>query len=112
MEGLPLASRSTEDYGTLLTAELVRAAVLDEPVLAVCIDLSKAYDSVRIDLLESFLEGQRPAKPGLEAHAGHGPGPEAAQGHDSSWCLGRPRCGHRSRLPSCLWRWSGGGGAV
>ncbi len=44
-------------YGTLFTAELERATVLDEPVLAVCIDLSKAYDSVRLDLLEFLLEG-------------------------------------------------------
>ena len=55
MEGLPVASRSAEDYGTLLTAELERATVLDEPALVVCIDLSKAYDSVRLDLLDSLL---------------------------------------------------------
>ncbi len=57
MEGLPVASRSAEDYGTMLTAELERATVLDQPVLAVCIDLSKGYDSVRFDLLEFLLEG-------------------------------------------------------
>ena len=40
MEGLPDLSRSAEDYGTLLTAELERAAVLGEPVLAICVDQS------------------------------------------------------------------------
>jgi hypothetical protein len=42
MEGLPGLSRSAEDYGTLLTAEFERAEVLGEPVLAVCVDQSKA----------------------------------------------------------------------
>ncbi len=28
---------------------------MDEPFLAVCVDLSKAYDSVRLDLLEHLL---------------------------------------------------------
>ncbi len=42
MEGLPVASRPAEDYGALLTAELERATVLDEPLLAVWVDLSKA----------------------------------------------------------------------
>ncbi len=57
MEGLPVVSRLAEDYGTLFTAELERATVLDEPVLAVCIDLSKAYDSVRLDMLDFLLQG-------------------------------------------------------
>jgi hypothetical protein len=57
MEGLPDLSRSAEDYGTLLTAEFERAEVLGEPVLAVCVDQSKAYDMVRLDLLEFLLEG-------------------------------------------------------
>ncbi len=35
MQGLPEASRSAEDYGTLLAAELEKALVLDEPLLAV-----------------------------------------------------------------------------
>ena len=35
MDGLPVASRSAEDYGTLLAAELEKALVLDEPLLAV-----------------------------------------------------------------------------
>ena len=41
----------------LLTAELERACVLEDSLLAVCVDLSKAYDSVRLDLLEFLLEG-------------------------------------------------------
>ena len=57
MDGLPVASRSAEDYGTLLAAELEKALVLDEPVLAVCVDQSKAYDGVRFDLLEFVLAG-------------------------------------------------------
>jgi hypothetical protein len=57
MQGLPVRSRSAEDYGTLLTAELERAMVLGESVLAICVDKSKAYDSVRLDLLEFLLEG-------------------------------------------------------
>jgi hypothetical protein len=50
IEGLPDLSRSAEDHGTLLTAEFERAEVLGEPVLAVCVDQSKAYDMVRLDL--------------------------------------------------------------
>ena len=57
MDGLPVRSRSAEDYGTLLTAELERAMVLGDSVLGVCVDQSKAYDSVRLDLLEFLLEG-------------------------------------------------------
>jgi hypothetical protein len=57
MEGLPVRSRSAEDYGTLLTAELERAMVLGDSVLGVCVDQTKAYDSVRLDLLEFLLEG-------------------------------------------------------
>ena len=52
MEGLPEGAGSAEAYSTMLAAELERALVLDEPLLAVCIDLSKAYDTVRLDLLE------------------------------------------------------------
>jgi hypothetical protein len=52
VEGLPEGAWSAEAYGSMLTAELERALVLDEPLLAVCIDLSKAYDTVRLDLLE------------------------------------------------------------
>ncbi len=57
MEGLPEASWSAEDYGTLLAAELENALVLDAPLLAVCVDQSTAYDSVRLDLLEYLLAG-------------------------------------------------------
>jgi hypothetical protein len=57
MDGLPVRSRSAEDYGTLLTAELERAMVLGDSVLGVCVDQTKAYDSVRLDLLEFLLEG-------------------------------------------------------
>jgi hypothetical protein len=57
MEGLADASRSDEDYGTLLAADLERALVEDEAMLAVCIDLSKAYDTIRLDLLEFLLAG-------------------------------------------------------
>ena len=57
MEGLPDPTMSAEAYGTLLAAELEQATVLDEPLLAVCVDLSKAYDSVRLDLLEFLLCG-------------------------------------------------------
>ena len=52
-----MESRSAEDYGTLLAAELEQALVSDEPMLAVCVDQSKAYDSVRLDLLEFLLAG-------------------------------------------------------
>ncbi len=52
MEGLPEGAWSAEAYGTMLAAGLERALVVDEPLLAVCIDLSKAYDTVRLDLLE------------------------------------------------------------
>jgi hypothetical protein len=57
MEGLPEESRSAEDYGTLLAAELEKAMVTDEPLLAICVDLSKAYDTVRLDLLDFLLAG-------------------------------------------------------
>ena len=57
MAGLPVENRSAEDYGTLLAAELEQAMVSDEPLLAVCIDLSKAYDTVRLDLLAFILAG-------------------------------------------------------
>ncbi len=57
MSGLPVESRSAEDYGTLVAAELEQAMVSDEPVLAVCIDCSKAYDTVRLDLLEFIMAG-------------------------------------------------------
>ncbi len=50
-------SRSAEDYGTLLAAELEKAMVTDEPILAICVDQSKAFDSVRLDLLEFVLAG-------------------------------------------------------
>ena len=46
MDGLPDPSMSAEAYGTLLAAELERATVEDDPLLAVCIDLSKCYDTV------------------------------------------------------------------
>ena len=57
MDGLPVASRSAEDYGTLLAAELEKALTLDEAMLAVCVDQSKAYDSIRLDLLAFLLAG-------------------------------------------------------
>ncbi len=57
MEDLPEESRPAEAYGILLTVELERATVMDDPVLAVCVDLSKAYDTVRHDLLEFLLVG-------------------------------------------------------
>ena len=59
MEGLPDLGRSAEDYGTLFTAELERALVLEDSLLAVCVDLPKAYDSARLDLLGFLLEGSR-----------------------------------------------------
>jgi hypothetical protein len=51
MEGLPVISKSAEAHGYLLAAELERATVLDEPLLAVCTDQSKAYDTVHLELL-------------------------------------------------------------
>ena len=58
VEGLPEESRSAEDYGAILAAELEKAMVTDEPLLlAICVDESKAYDSVRLDLLEFLLAG-------------------------------------------------------
>ena len=48
---------SAEAYGTLLAAELERATVEDDPVLAACIDLSKAYDTVNLQLLAFVLAG-------------------------------------------------------
>ena len=57
MEGLPEESRSAEDYGTLLAAELEKAMVTGEALLAICVDQSKAYDSVRLGLLEFLLAG-------------------------------------------------------
>ena len=49
------AAWSAEAYGILLAAELERATFMDEPFLAVCVDLSKAYDSARLDLLDHLL---------------------------------------------------------
>ena len=57
IEGLPDLSRSAKGYGTLVTAELERAEVMGEPVLAICVDHSKAYNMVRLDHLEYRLEG-------------------------------------------------------
>ena len=57
MDGLPDPTTSAEAYGTLLAAELEQATVMNEPMLAVCVDLSKAYDSVRLGLLEFLLCG-------------------------------------------------------
>jgi hypothetical protein len=57
MEGLDDPSRSAEDYGTLLAADLERALVEDEAMLAACVDQSKAYDNLRLDLLEYLLAG-------------------------------------------------------
>ena len=57
MDGLPDPSMSAEAYGTLLAAELERATVEDDPLLAVCIDLSKCYDTVHLELLEFLLAG-------------------------------------------------------
>ena len=48
---------SAEAYGNLLAAELVQATVMDDPLLAFCVDLSKAYDTVQLDLLEFLLRG-------------------------------------------------------
>ena len=56
MEGLGDPSRSAEDYGMMLAADLERARVEDEAMLAVCVDQSKAYDHMRLDLLEFLLE--------------------------------------------------------
>ncbi len=41
MAGLPEESRSAEEYGTLLAAELEKAMDTDEPLLAVCVDLTR-----------------------------------------------------------------------
>ena len=57
MDGLPDPAMSAEAYGTLLAAELERATVEDDPLLAVCVDLSKAYDTVHLELLEFLLAG-------------------------------------------------------
>ena len=56
MEGLGDPSRSAEDYGVLLAADLERALVEGEATLAACVDQSKAYDRTRLDLLEFLLE--------------------------------------------------------
>ena len=56
MDGLPDGSRSAEAYGLLLAAELEQATFLDEPLLAVCTDQSKAYDMVDLELLQFLLE--------------------------------------------------------
>ncbi len=48
---------SAEAYGTLLAAELERPTFEDEPVLAACIDLSKAFDTVHLELLAFVLAG-------------------------------------------------------
>ena len=100
MDGLPVASRSAEDYGTFLAAELEKALVLDEPVLAVCVDQSKAYDSVRLDLLAFLLAGSGMPPGSVAAHAGHGQGPPAAQGHVSSRGVERTHLRDDPRLPS------------
>ncbi len=55
VEGLPEGSWSAEAYGALLAAQLERATFMDEPFFAVCVDPSKAFDSVRLDLLEHLL---------------------------------------------------------
>ena len=57
MDGLPDPAMSAEAYGTLLAAELERATVEDDPLLAVCVDLSKCYDTVHLELLEFLLAG-------------------------------------------------------
>ena len=57
MEGLEDPSRSAEDYGMLLAADLERALVEDEALLAACVDQSKAYDNLRLDLLAYLLAG-------------------------------------------------------
>ena len=57
LQGLPDMTMSAEAYGTLLAAELERATFEDEPVLAACIDLSKAYDTVHLELLAFVLAG-------------------------------------------------------
>ena len=49
--------RSAEGHGTLLAADLKRAFVEDETMLAVCVDQSKAYDNPRLDLLGCLLAG-------------------------------------------------------
>ena len=46
-----------EAYGALLAAELERATVEDDPLLAVCMDLSEACDTVHLELLEFLLGG-------------------------------------------------------
>jgi hypothetical protein len=57
MAGLPVEDMSAEDYGTLLAAELERAMVEDDPMLAFAVDLSKCYDTVRLTLLAFILAG-------------------------------------------------------
>ncbi len=57
VEVLPDPSKSAESYGNLLAAELEQATVLDDPLLAACVDLSKAHDTVRLNLLEFLLCG-------------------------------------------------------
>ena len=80
MEGLEDPSRSAEDYGMLLAADLERALVEDEALLAACVDQSKAYDNLRLDLLAYLLAGSWGAAGGLAAHCKHGHGPEEDQG--------------------------------
>ncbi len=43
---------SAKAYGNLLSAKAEQATVMANPLLAVCVDLSNAYDTVRLDLLE------------------------------------------------------------
>ena len=98
MDGLPDPSMSAEAYGTLLAAELERATVEDDPLLAVCIDLSKCYDTVHLELLEFLLAGSGLAAEIWRPHDGHGTGTQACQGDAGGWRLEVAHLWHAARL--------------
>ena len=66
MEGLPEESTSAEDYGALLATELEKSMFAGEPLLAICVDQSKACDTVRLDLLDPLDLSARWDPVGLE----------------------------------------------
>jgi hypothetical protein len=112
MEGLDDPSRSAEDYGTLLAADLERALVEDEAMLAACVDQSKAYDNLRLDLLEYLLAGSgvppevwRPIVDMAKARSRSSRRLASGERPPVAWCrAARPPLGSRA------WFLSGGGG--
>jgi hypothetical protein len=86
--------------------QLEQATVMDDPLLAVCVGLSKAYDAGQLDLLEFLLCGS-----GLPADVWR-PMLDMAKARRRIRVVAAAHLGHAARLPRCHLRHVPAPGAV